>query len=73
MGRACSTNGAKRNAYRILGKPERKRPPGRPRRLGIIKLQLREIGCGSMGCIDLLQDRNQWRASVNMVMKLQVP
>jgi hypothetical protein len=40
MGRACSTNGEKRNIYRILvGKPERKRPLGRPRcRLGNIKM-----------------------------------
>jgi hypothetical protein len=47
MGRACSTNGAKRNAYKILvGKPERKRPLGRPSRRWVdnIKMDLREIG-----------------------------
>jgi hypothetical protein len=47
MGRACSTNGAKRNAYRILvGNPEGKRPLGRPRRWWVnnIKMKLREIG-----------------------------
>jgi hypothetical protein len=47
MGRACSTNGAKMNAYRILvGKPEGRRPLGRPRRRLVynIKIDLREIG-----------------------------
>jgi hypothetical protein len=47
MGRACSTNGEKRNAYRILvGTPEEKRPLGRPRRrwLDNIKMDLRDIG-----------------------------
>jgi hypothetical protein len=46
MGRACSTNGEKRNAHRILvGKPERKRPLGRPRRSWVdIKMDLREAG-----------------------------
>jgi hypothetical protein len=47
MGRACSTNGEKRNAYRILaGKPEGKRPLGRPRRRWVdnIKMDLRETG-----------------------------
>jgi hypothetical protein len=46
MGRACSTNGAKRNAYRILvGKPEGKKPLGRPRCRWVdnIKIDLREI------------------------------
>jgi hypothetical protein len=64
MGRPSSTNGAKRNAYRILvGKPYGKRPLERPRcRWVDIKMDLREIGCGSMDCIDLAQDRDQWRA-----------
>jgi hypothetical protein len=47
MGRACSTNGEKRNAYGILlGNPEGKRPLGRPRRRWVnnIKMHLREIG-----------------------------
>jgi hypothetical protein len=47
MGRACSTNGEKRNAYRILvGKPEGKRPLGRPRRRWVdnSKRDLREMG-----------------------------
>jgi hypothetical protein len=68
--------GAPRNAYRILvGKPERKRPLGRPRRrwLDNIKINLREIGWDGMDWIDLTQVRNQWRALVNMVMSLRVP
>jgi hypothetical protein len=51
MGRACSTNGGKRNAYRVLvGKPEGKRPLGRLRRrwMDNIKMDLREIGWDEM-------------------------
>jgi hypothetical protein len=51
MGRVCSTNGAKRNAYRILvGKPEGKRSLGRPRRRWMIniKMDIREIGWDGM-------------------------
>jgi hypothetical protein len=51
MGGACSTNGKERNSYRILvGKPEGKKPLGRPKRRCVdnIKMDLREIGwCGS--------------------------
>jgi hypothetical protein len=68
MGRACSMNGAKRNANRILvGKPEGKKPLGRPRHKWVdnIKMDLRDW-------IDLIQDRDQWRALVNMVMNLWV-
>jgi hypothetical protein len=68
--------GAKRNAYRILvGNREGKRPLGRPRRRRVdnIKMNLREIGWDSMDCIDLAQDRDQWRALVNTVMNLRVP
>jgi hypothetical protein len=76
MGRACSTNGAKRNAYVILvGKSEGKRPLGRPRRRWVdnITMVLREIGRGGMDWIDLAQDRDQWRALVGAVMNLLVP
>jgi hypothetical protein len=61
MGRACSTNGEKRNACRILaGKPEGKRPLRRPRRRRVddIKIYLREIGWDGMDWIDLAQDRD---------------
>jgi hypothetical protein len=63
-------------AYRILvGKPEGKRPLGRPRRSweDNIRMDLREIGWGGMDWIDLAQDRDQWRVLVNMVMNLRVP
>jgi hypothetical protein len=71
MGRACSTNGERRNAYRILvGKPEGNRPLGRPRRRYVnnIKMDLGEIGWDGMDWIDLAHDRDQWRALVNTVM-----
>jgi hypothetical protein len=73
MGRACSTKGAKRNAYGILvGKPEGKRPLGRLRCrwLDNVKIYLSKIGHSGMDCIDLVQNRNQWRALVNIIMNL---
>jgi hypothetical protein len=76
MDRACSTNGKKRNAYRILvGKPEGKRSLGRPRCRWVdnIKKNIREIGWDGMDWIDLVQDRDHWRALVNTVMNLRVP
>jgi hypothetical protein len=76
MGREGSTNGARRNAYRILvGNPEGRRPLGRPRRrwMDNIKMDLREIGWDGMDWIDLAQVRDQWRALVNAVMNLRVP
>jgi hypothetical protein len=68
--------GEKMNAYRILvGKPERKRSLGRPRRRWVdnIEMDLREIGRDGRDWIELAQDRDQWRALVNMVMNLRVP
>jgi hypothetical protein len=62
MGRACSTTGVKRNAYRILvGNPEGKKPLGRSRRRWVdnIKMDLRKIGWYGMDWIDLAQDRDQ--------------
>jgi hypothetical protein len=76
MDRACSTNGARRNAYRILvGKPEGRRSLGRPRYRLVdnIKMDLREIEWDGRNWIDLAEDRDQWRALVNTVMNLQVP
>jgi hypothetical protein len=76
MGRSCSKNEGRRGTHRILvGKPEGKRPLGRPRRRWVdnIKMDLREIGWGGVDWIDLAQDRDQWRALVNMVMDLQIP
>jgi hypothetical protein len=76
MDRACSTNGTRRNVLKILtGKPERKRPLGKPRRRWVknIKMNLREIGLGGTDWTDVAQDRDQWRALVNTVMNLQVP
>jgi hypothetical protein len=76
MGRACSTNGEKRNACRMLvRKTEGKRPLGRPRHRWVnnIKMDLREIGWGGMDWIELAHDRDQWRVLVNTVMNLRVP
>jgi hypothetical protein len=68
--------GGKRNAYRLLvGKPEGKRPLGRPRRRWVdnIKMGLLEIGWGGVDWIGLAQDRKKCRALVNAVMNLRVP
>jgi hypothetical protein len=64
------------NAYRILmGKPDGKRPLGRPRRRWVdnIKMKLREVGWDGRDWIDLAQDRDRWRTHVNAVMNLWVP
>jgi hypothetical protein len=66
--------GEKRNVYRLLvGKPEGKRPLGRPRRRWIdsIKMDLLEMGVNVVDWIGLAQDRYRWRALVNSVMNLQ--
>jgi hypothetical protein len=76
MGRECSTNGEKRNTYRILGeKPEGKRPLRRHRRRWVnnIKMDLKEIGWVGMDWIDVAEDRDQCRDLLNTVMNLQVP
>ena len=59
----------------LVGKPEGKRPSGRPRRgwEGKIKMDLREMVCDPEDWIDLAEDRDQWRACVRAVMNLQVP
>jgi hypothetical protein len=76
MDRACSTNGETRNEYRILlGKPERKRPLGRPRRRWVdnIEMDYRELRWDGRDWIELAQDREQWRDIVNTFMNLRDP
>jgi hypothetical protein len=68
--------GEKRNAYRLLvGKPEGKRPLGRPRCRWVdnIRMDLGEMGWGDVDWIGLAQDRNRWRAVVNSVLNFRVP
>jgi hypothetical protein len=76
MGRACRTDGESRNVYSILvGMPDEKRPLGRPRRRRVdnIEIDLRETGWDGVDWIDLAQDRDQWRALMNMVINFRVP
>jgi hypothetical protein len=68
--------GEKRNAYRFLvGKPEGRRPLGRPKRrwLDNIRMDLLEVGWGDVGWIGLARDRGRWRALVSSVLNLRVP
>ncbi|KAJ4449178.1 hypothetical protein ANN_00574 [Periplaneta americana] len=68
--------GESRNAYRVLvGRPEGKRPLGRPRRRweDNIIMDLREVGCDDRDWINLAQDRDRWRAYVRAAMNLRVP
>jgi hypothetical protein len=76
VGWTCGTHGEGMGAYRVLvGRPEGKRPLGRPRRRweGNMKMDLGEIGIGGANWIRLAHDRVQWLAFVNTVMKLRVP
>jgi hypothetical protein len=69
-------SGEKRNAYMVyVGKPERKRPLERTRRRWEVNIKMdhREVGWGGMDRIHLAQDKDQWRALVNTVIKLRVP
>jgi hypothetical protein len=75
MGGSCSTNGEKRNAYRLLvGEPEGTRPLGRPRRRWVdnIRIDLGEVGWDDVDWIVLAKDRNRWRALVNSVLNFGV-
>jgi hypothetical protein len=67
--------GEERKVYKVLvGKPEGKRPLGRPRRMWEdgIRMDLRETGWRGVDWIRLAQDRNRWRAVVSAVMNLRV-
>jgi len=68
--------GEERVVYRVLlGKPEGRRPLGRPRRRLVdnIKMDLQEVGCGYMDWIGLAQYRDRWRTLVSAVMNLRFP
>jgi hypothetical protein len=68
--------GKKGNTYRLLlGKPEGKRPLGRPRRRWVdnIRMDLGEVGWGDVAWIGLAKDRNRWRALVNLVLNFRLP
>jgi hypothetical protein len=76
MGRPCGTHGRGQKVYKVLvGKPEGKRPLGRPRRRWEdgIKIDLMEIDWGGGGWIQLAQDRGRCQALVNTVINLRVP
>jgi hypothetical protein len=75
VGGTCSTHGEGRVVYRVLvGRPEGKRPLGRPRRRweDNIKMDLMEIGIDEANLMQLAQNRVQWWACVNTVMDLRV-
>jgi len=68
--------GEERGVYRVLlGKPEGRRPLGRPRFRCVdnIRMDLQEVGCVYMDWIGLVQDRDRWRTLVSVVMNLRVP
>ena len=68
--------GGERGVYRVVvGKPDGKRPLGRPRRRWVdnIRIYLQEVGCGYVDWIGLAQDRDRWQTLVSAVMYLRVP
>ena len=75
MGWACGAYGWGEGVYRdLVGKPEGRRPMGKPRRrwVGNIRTDLQEVGCGYMDWIWLAQNRDRWRTVVSAVMNLRV-
>ena len=68
--------GEERGVYRVLvGKPEGRRPPGRPRRRCVdnIRMDLQEVGCRYMDWIGMAQNRDSWRTLLSAVINLRVP
>ena len=68
--------GEGRVVYRVLvGKPEGRKPLGRPRHRweDNIRMDLPEVGCGGVDWMELAQDRDRWRTLVSAVMNLRVP
>ena len=68
--------GEERGVYRVLvGKPEGRKPLGRPRRRWVdnIRMDLHDVGCGYMDWIGLAQDRDRWRTLVSAVINLRIP
>jgi hypothetical protein len=75
VGRACGTHGRGEKILKVLvGKPQEKRPLGRPRHKWEdgIRMDLREIGLGGVNWIRLAQDRDGWQAVLSVVMNLRV-
>jgi hypothetical protein len=75
MGRACGAYGEDRSVYKVLvGKPEGKRPLGRPRRRweDDIKMNFQEVGGSRGDWMELAQDRDRWRALVGTVRNFRV-
>ena len=76
MGWPCGGYGWEEGVYRFLvGKPEGRRPLGRPRRRWVnnIRMYLQEVGCGYKDWIGLAQERDRWRTLVSAVMNFRIP
>ena len=75
MGGTCSAYGGEAYTGLWWGNLKVKGPLKRPRRRWVdnVKMDLQEVGCSGMDWIDLAQDRDRWRALVNVVMNLRIP